>query len=59
MLIWGSYGILDVNECCRQIQGKVPVPGQDHYTSMMDCFRKIIKNEGWVCERERSCMRPS
>lgn len=31
-----------------QIQGRVPVPGQDHYTSMMDCFSKIIKNEGFV-----------
>ena len=30
-----------------QLQGKIPVPGQDHYTSMMDCFSKIIKNEGF------------
>jgi len=30
-----------------QLQGKVPVPGQDHYTSMIDCFSKIIKNEGF------------
>ena len=31
----------------RQIQGKAPIPGQDHYTSMVDCFQKIIKNEGF------------
>lgn len=37
---------LDVVKTRVQLQGKVPVPGQDHYTSMMDCFRKIIKNEG-------------
>ena len=30
----------------RQLQGSVPVPGQDHYTSMVDCFQKIIRNEG-------------
>lgn len=30
----------------RQIQGRVPIPGQDHYNSMVDCFRKIIANEG-------------
>lgn len=30
----------------RQLQGKVPVPGQDYYTGMADCFRKIVKNEG-------------
>lgn len=29
-----------------QIQGKVPVPGADHYTSMVDCFQKIVRNEG-------------
>jgi len=29
-----------------QLQGKVPVPGQDHYTSMVDCFTKIVRNEG-------------
>lgn len=29
-----------------QLQGKVAVPGQDHYTGMLDCFRKIVKNEG-------------
>ncbi|KJX98584.1 mitochondrial 2-oxodicarboxylate carrier protein [Zymoseptoria brevis] len=38
---------LDVVKTRVQIQGKVPIPGQDHYTSMMDCFRKIIKNEGF------------
>jgi hypothetical protein len=32
-----------------QIQGKVPVPGQDHYTGMVDCFQKIVRNEGYVC----------
>lgn len=37
---------LDVVKTRVQIQGKVPVPGQDHYTSMIDCFRKIIANEG-------------
>lgn len=30
----------------RQLQGKAPVPGQDYYNGMLDCFRKIIKNEG-------------
>lgn len=33
----------------RQIQSNVAVPGQDRYTGMMDCFRKIIKNEGYEC----------
>ncbi|KAK5115947.1 hypothetical protein LTR62_000403 [Meristemomyces frigidus] len=37
---------LDVVKTRVQIQGRVPIPGQDHYTSMMDCFRKIIANEG-------------
>ena len=37
---------LDVVKTRVQLQSNVPVPGQDHYTSMMDCFRKIIKNEG-------------
>lgn len=38
---------MDVVKTRVQLQGKVPVPGQDHYTSMMDCFSKIIKNEGF------------
>ncbi|KAF2722772.1 mitochondrial carrier [Polychaeton citri CBS 116435] len=37
---------LDVVKTRIQIQGRVPVPGQDHYTSMVDCFRKIVTNEG-------------
>ncbi|GAB7363918.1 hypothetical protein MBLNU230_g4481t1 [Neophaeotheca triangularis] len=37
---------LDVVKTRVQIQGRVPIPGQDHYTSMVDCFSKIIKNEG-------------
>ncbi|KAK3671175.1 hypothetical protein LTR78_008976 [Recurvomyces mirabilis] len=37
---------LDVVKTRVQIQGSVPVPGQDHYTGMVDCFRKIIANEG-------------
>lgn len=37
---------LDVVKTRVQLQGKVPVPGQDYYTGMGDCFRKIIKNEG-------------
>ena len=32
----------------RQIQTNVAVPGVDHYTSMVDCFQKIIKNEGYA-----------
>ena len=36
------------NEMIRQIQGAVPVPGQDHYTGMIDCFQKIIRNEGYI-----------
>ena len=30
----------------RQLQSKVAIPGQDQYSGMVDCFRKIIKNEG-------------
>ncbi|KEF53324.1 uncharacterized protein A1O9_10772 [Exophiala aquamarina CBS 119918] len=30
----------------RQLQGKAPVAGQDYYTGMLDCFKKIVKNEG-------------
>lgn len=39
---------LDVVKTRVQIQGKAPVAGQDFYTGMGDCFRKIIKNEGCV-----------
>jgi len=38
---------LDVVKTRVQIQGKVPVPGQDHYTGMVDCFQKIVRNEGF------------
>lgn len=36
------------NRCflSRQLQGKAPVAGQDYYTGMLDCFTKIVKNEG-------------
>ncbi|KAL1586957.1 Mitochondrial citrate transporter D [Cladosporium halotolerans] len=37
---------LDVVKTRVQIQGKVPIPGQDHYTGMLDCIKKIVKNEG-------------
>ena len=37
---------LDVVKTRVQLQGGTPIPGQDHYTSMLDCFRKIVKNEG-------------
>jgi solute carrier family 25 (mitochondrial 2-oxodicarboxylate transporter), member 21 len=37
---------LDVIKTRVQLQGKSPVPGQDYYNGMMDCFRKIVKNEG-------------
>jgi solute carrier family 25 (mitochondrial 2-oxodicarboxylate transporter), member 21 len=39
---------LDVVKTRVQIQGKVPVPGQDHYTGMLDCFKKIVANEGYA-----------
>ncbi|KAF1826176.1 mitochondrial carrier [Dissoconium aciculare CBS 342.82] len=38
---------LDVVKTRVQIQGRVPVPGQDHYTGMVDCFQKIVRNEGF------------
>lgn len=38
---------LDVVKTRVQIQGKAPIPGVDHYSSMVDCFRKIVKNEGY------------
>jgi hypothetical protein len=31
-----------------QLQTGAPVPGVDHYNGMFDCFRKIVKNEGYV-----------
>ncbi|KAM0723250.1 hypothetical protein Q7P37_001451 [Cladosporium fusiforme] len=37
---------LDVVKTRVQIQGKVPVPGVDHYSGMLDCIKKIVKNEG-------------
>jgi solute carrier family 25 (mitochondrial 2-oxodicarboxylate transporter), member 21 len=37
---------LDVIKTRVQLQGRAPVPGQDYYTGMLDCFRKIVKNEG-------------
>ncbi|KAL2430594.1 Mitochondrial citrate transporter D [Exophiala dermatitidis] len=37
---------LDVIKTRVQLQGKAPVPGQDYYTGMLDCFKKIVKNEG-------------
>lgn len=38
---------LDTIKTRIQIQGRVPVPGQDHYNGMVDCFRKIVANEGF------------
>ncbi|KAF2486777.1 mitochondrial carrier domain-containing protein [Neohortaea acidophila] len=37
---------LDVVKTRIQIQSNVAVAGADHYTSMIDCFQKIVKNEG-------------
>ncbi|PWN50690.1 putative ODC2-mitochondrial 2-oxodicarboxylate carrier [Violaceomyces palustris] len=37
---------LDVVKTRMQLQGKVEVPGTDRYNGMVDCFKKIIKNEG-------------
>ena len=37
---------LDVIKTRVQLQGKVALPGQDYYNGMLDCFRKIVKNEG-------------
>ena len=34
---------LDVVKTRVQLQGATPIPGQDHYTSMVDCFRKIYQ----------------
>ena len=36
---------LDVVKTRVQLQGK-PIPGQDYYTGMFDCLKKIVKNEG-------------
>ncbi|CAK1355427.1 Mitochondrial 2-oxodicarboxylate carrier 2 [Cercospora beticola] len=38
---------LDVVKTRVQIQGRVPIPGQDFYTGMGDCFKKIVANEGF------------
>ncbi|OTA28874.1 hypothetical protein BTJ68_08413 [Hortaea werneckii EXF-2000] len=37
---------LDVIKTRVQLQGRTPIPGQDHYSGMVDCFRKIVANEG-------------
>jgi len=37
---------LDVVKTRVQIQSHVPVPGVDHYSGMLDCIKKIVKNEG-------------
>ena len=37
---------LDVVKTRVQLQGRTPIPGQDYYTGMLDCLRKIVKNEG-------------
>lgn len=46
-----------------QLQSGPAVAGGDHYTGMLDCFRKIIKNEGCVFvflpEGSRLCSRCS
>ncbi|PNS19936.1 hypothetical protein CAC42_7903 [Sphaceloma murrayae] len=38
---------LDVVKTRVQLQTGPAVAGSDHYTGMLDCFRKIIKNEGF------------
>lgn len=38
---------LDVVKTRVQLQSNVPIPGVDRYNSMVDCFRKIVKNEGF------------
>lgn len=38
---------LDVVKTRIQLQGKVPVPGQESYNGMIDCFQKIVKTEGF------------
>ncbi len=36
-----------MNLLCRQLQSGKALAGQDHYTGMVDCFRQIVKNEGF------------
>ncbi|MBW0480375.1 hypothetical protein O181_020090 [Austropuccinia psidii MF-1] len=38
---------LDVVKTRIQLQGKIPIPGQESYNGMVDCFQKIIKTEGF------------
>uniref|UniRef100_A0A0S1MKM6 Uncharacterized protein n=1 Tax=Phakopsora pachyrhizi TaxID=170000 RepID=A0A0S1MKM6_PHAPC len=38
---------LDVVKTRIQLQGKVEILGQENYTGMVDCFKKIIKAEGF------------
>lgn len=38
---------LDVVKTRVQLQVGIAKPGADHYTGMIDCFSKIIKNEGF------------
>lgn len=38
--------MLDVVKTRMQLQVGKPVPGQEHYNGMLDCFKKIIKQEG-------------
>lgn len=45
--------MVGANEHARQLQtGKGT--GADHYNGMLDCFRKIVKNEGYVYQRDYS-----
>ncbi|CRK23944.1 hypothetical protein BN1723_003083 [Verticillium longisporum] len=37
---------LDVVKTRVQLQTGVPTAGADHYNGMIDCFRKIVRNEG-------------
>jgi hypothetical protein len=41
------YGQLTRCNANSQIQSHVPVPGVDHYSGMLDCIKKIVKNEGY------------
>ncbi|CRK29513.1 hypothetical protein BN1708_004976 [Verticillium longisporum] len=38
---------LDVVKTRVQLQTGVPTAGADHYNGMIDCFRKIVRNEGF------------
>jgi len=38
----------------RQLQTSGKVVGDEGYNGMMDCFRKIIKNEGYAMTLLRS-----